>query len=147
LIEREPSGVPVHRWPIRVYYEDTDAGGIVYYANYLKFAERARTEMMRELGTSHSQMIETEELSFAVARCEVDYLKSARLDDLLEVRTRIVEVGGATLDALQEISRDRDDVARLKIRLACVTRDGRPKRIPAPVRAALTRFQQSEERV
>lgn len=147
MIEREGSGTPVHCWPIRVYYEDTDAGGIVYYANYLKFAERARTEMMRELGTSHSEMIETEELSFAVSRCEVDYLKSARLDDLLEVRTRIVEVGGATLDALQVIRRNQDDVARLKVRLACVNRDGRARRIPASVRAALTRFQQSEERV
>src|SRR5262245_5557795 len=69
LIERDASGAGVHCWPIRVYYEDTDAGGVVYYANYLKFAERARTEMMRELGTSHSEMIETEQLSFAVARC------------------------------------------------------------------------------
>jgi acyl-CoA thioester hydrolase len=147
LIEREASGTDIHCWPIRVYYEDTDAGGIVYYANYLKFAERARTEMMRELGTSHSEMTRTEGLSFAVARCEVDYLKSARLDDLLEVRTRIVEVGGATLDALQVIRRSEDDVARLKVRLACLNRDGRPKRIPASVRAALSRFQQSEERV
>ncbi len=147
MIEREASGAPVHCWPIRVYYEDTDAGGIVYYANYLKFAERARTEMMRELGTSHSEMTRTEGLSFAVARCEVDYLKSARLDDLLEVRTRIVEVGGATLDALQVIRRSEDEVARLKVRLACLNRDGRAKRIPASLRAALSRFQQSEERV
>jgi len=147
LIERETDGTLVHWWPIRVYYEDTDAGGIVYYANYLKFAERARTEMMRELGTSHSEMIEAEEASFAVARCEVDYLKSARLDDLLQVRTRIVEVGGATLDALQVVRRDEDDVARLRIRLACLNRDGRARRIPASVRAALIRFQQSEERV
>ena len=147
MIEREASGVAVHCWPIRVYYEDTDAGGIVYYANYLKFAERARTEMMRELGTSHSEMTRTEGLSFAVARCEVEYLKSARLDDLLEVRTRIVEVGGATLDALQVIRRSEDEVARLKVRLACLNRDGRAKRIPASVRAALSRFQQSEERV
>jgi acyl-CoA thioester hydrolase len=147
LIEREAGAAAVHCWPIRVYYEDTDAGGIVYYANYLKFAERARTEMMRELGASHSEMIEREASSFAVARCEVDYLKPARLDDLLEVRTRIVEVGGATLDALQVIRRDQDDVARLKVRLACLNRDGRPKRIPASVRTALSRFQQSEERV
>jgi acyl-CoA thioester hydrolase len=147
LIEREACGTDIHCWPIRVYYEDTDAGGIVYYANYLKFAERARTEMMRELGTSHSEMTRTEGLSFAVARCEVDYLKSARLDDLLEVRTRIVEVGGATLDALQVIRRSEGDVARLKVRLACLNRDGRARRIPASVRAALSRFQQSEERV
>jgi acyl-CoA thioester hydrolase len=136
-----------HAIKLRVYYEDTDAGGIVYHANYLKFAERARTEMMRELGTSHSEMTRTEGLSFAVARCEVEYLKSARLDDLLEVRTRIVEVGGATLDALQVIRRSEDEVARLKVRLACLNRDGRAKRIPASVRAALSRFQQSEERV
>ena len=71
----------VHRWPVRVYYEDTDAAGIVYYANYLKFAERARTEMMRVSGASHSGMIEAFDTAFAVSRCEIDYLKPARLDD------------------------------------------------------------------
>lgn len=147
MIERESSGAALHRWPIRVYYEDTDAGGVVYYANYLHFAERARTEMMRELGASHADMFEAEGLSFVVARCEVDYLKPARLDDLLEVETRVIEVGGATLDALQVVRRADDDIARLKVRLACLNRAGQPRRIPAAVRAALHRFHQSEERV
>ena len=137
----------VHRWPIRVYYEDTDAAGIVYYANYLKFAERARTEMMRASGASHSEMIETFDTAFAVSRCEVDYLKPARLDDLLSVETRVLEVGAAVVDLDQRIAREGDLLARLKIRIACLNRKGRPQRLPDPVRAALASYRISEELV
>ena len=137
----------VHRWPIRVYYEDTDAAGIVYYANYLKFAERARTEMMRASGSSHSEMIETFDTAFAVSRCEVDYLKPARLDDLLTVETRVLDVGAAVVELDQRVQRDGDLLARLKIRIACLNRKGRPQRLPEPVRAALTAYRISEELV
>ena len=137
----------VHRWPIRVYYEDTDAAGIVYYANYLKFAERARTEMMRASGSSHSQMIETFDTAFAVSRCEVDYLKPARLDDLLSVETRVLDVGAAVVELDQRVQREGDLLARLKIRIACLNRKGRPQRLPEPVRAALTAYRISEELV
>lgn len=132
-----PLGVPSHRHALRVYYEDTDAGGIVYYANYLKFAERARTEMMRQAGVPHAEMVARDGVMFAVRRCEVDYLGSARLDDLLDIETRLLKVGGASLEAEQIIRRDGDDLARLRIRLACIDRDGRPARLPAAVRAAL----------
>jgi acyl-CoA thioester hydrolase len=137
----------VHRWPIRVYYEDTDAAGIVYYANYLKFAERARTEMMRSAGSSHSEMIDTYDTAFAVSRCEVDYLKPARLDDLLSVETRVLNVGAAVVNLDQRVQREGDLLARLKIRIACLNRKGRPQRLPDPVRAALTAYRISEELV
>ena len=137
----------VHRWPIRVYYEDTDAAGIVYYANYLKFAERARTEMMRASGSSHSKMMETFDTAFAVSRCEVDYLKPARLDDLLTVETRVLDVGAAIVNLDQRVQREGELLAHLKIRIACLNRKGRPQRLPEPVRAALTAYRISEELV
>ncbi len=137
----------VHRFAIRVYYEDTDAAGIVYYANYLKFAERARTEMMRDSGSSHGDMIERFDSAFAVSRCEVDYLKPARLDDLLTVETRVLEVGAAVVQLDQRVLRQDDLLARLTIRIACLNRKGRPQRLPEPVRVALTAYRISEELV
>jgi acyl-CoA thioester hydrolase len=138
---RKTPQLPPHRYALRVYYEDTDAGGIVYYANYLKFAERARTEMMRDAGVPHAAMVARDGVSFAVRRCEVDYLSPARLDDLLDVETRLIEVGGASLEAEQIVRRDGDDLARIRIRLACLDAKGRPSRLPAPVRAALAAAQ------
>src|SRR5262249_19258454 len=100
---RPTPAVSHHVFPVRVYYEDTDAAGIVYYANYLKFAERARTEMLRAHGFEHGGI--GAGLAFAVRSCAVDYLRPARLDDALEVRTRITRVGGASLEADQDICR------------------------------------------
>ena len=137
----------VHRFAIRVYYEDTDALGIVYYANYLKFAERGRTELMRDSGSSHRQMVEAFDAAFAVSRCEIDYLKPARLDDQLTVETRMLEVGAATVDLDQRILRQGELLARLKIRIACVNRKGRPQRLPEPVRAGLATYRISKELV
>jgi len=126
-----------HVFPVRVYYEDTDAAGIVYYANYLRFAERARTEMMRALGAEHSRMAEEDGVMFAVRRCVADYLRPARLDDLLEVRSRVLAVGGASLDAEQTVARDGETLVRIEIRLACIDRAGRPARIPRHVKDSL----------
>ena len=94
---------PDHHFQIRVYYEDTDAAGIVYYANYLKFAERARTEMMREHGASHEDLRQSAGLSFVVKRCTAEYHHPARLDDILDVRTHIGKIGGASLDLRQQV--------------------------------------------
>ena len=127
-------GVHLHR--LRVYYEDTDAGGVVYYANYLKFAERARTEMLRDLGFDPPALAAVEGVAFAVSRCEVDYLAPARLDDELMVRTRIVKMFAATLEAEQIISRGATDCARLIVRLACVNGAGRPVRLPESILTA-----------
>ncbi|MBM3488793.1 MAG: tol-pal system-associated acyl-CoA thioesterase [Alphaproteobacteria bacterium] len=126
----------VHVYPVRVYFEDTDAGGVVYHTSYLRFAERARTEMMRLLGVSHASLIAGDGVVFAVRRCEVDFLRPAHLDDLLEVRTRLVDVQGASLWAEQIVDRDGDAIVAAKLRLACVRRDGRPARFPARLRRA-----------
>ena len=137
----------VHRFAIRVYYEDTDAGGIVYYANYLKFAERARTEMMRASGSNHRELAENFDAAFAVSRCEIEYLKPALLDDLLMVETRVLDVGAAVIRLDQQVRRGGELLARLRLRIACLNRQGRPQRLPDPVREALAKFRISEELV
>ena len=129
-----------HVFPVRVYYEDTDVGGVVYYANYLKFAERARTEMLRLIGFSHSDMISREGLSFAVRRCEADYIKPAVFDDSLEVHTGNIDMEAASLWMDQGIRRQGDELARLRIRLACLSRSGRPARLPKGLKEALEPF-------
>ncbi len=136
-----------HVFPVRVYYEDTDAGGVVYYANYLKFAERARTEMLRGLDAESSRLIEDEDVVLAVHHCSVDYLKPARLDDMLEVHTRLTKVGGASLNLEQDVMRGSDDVARMKIRLVCMSLSGRSARIPAGLKTKFNNLLNSNEQV
>lgn len=132
-----PAGV--HIATFRVYYEDTDTGGIVYYANYLNFAERARTEVLRDLGIAQRALMDSDGLAFAVRRCEVDYLAPARLDDELEVRTTLRALGHASLDLDQAIFRRQPDggeareLTRLAVRLAVIGRDGRPTRLPSRI--------------
>ena len=126
-----------HVFPLRVYFEDTDAGGIVYYANYLKHAERARTEFMRALGADHSGLMANEGVMMTVRRCEAEFFSSARLDDALEVHTTIEEIGGATMWLDQRVMRGEDELVRMRVRLACVNRDLRPAKLPAQLRAAL----------
>jgi acyl-CoA thioester hydrolase len=132
-----PGGI--HVFPIRVYYEDTDAGGIVYHSNYLKFAERGRTEVLRDLGIEHRSLMASDGVAFAVRRCEIDYLAPARLDDELAVHTVLRALGNASVDLDQTIYRPADhrELARLAIRLAIINRDGRPTRLPAKVMDAL----------
>jgi acyl-CoA thioester hydrolase len=132
-----------HSMAIRVYYEDTDGAGIVYYANYLKFAERGRTEMMRELGFAHSRIQAETGIVFTVRRLAAEYLSPARLDDSLSVDTRIVEIGGATLKLDQQIRRDGTVLVALDVLVACVGQDGRPRRVPSDLRAALNLSAQS----
>jgi len=127
-----------HRMALRVYYEDTDAAGIVYYANYLKFAERGRTEMMRGLGFDHSRVRAESGIVFTVRRCNVAYNGAARLDDALTVETRVDKVAGATLSLRQLVRRAGEVLADLDVLVACVGENGRPRRVPAELRAALT---------
>ena len=127
----------VHRYRVRVYYEDTDATGVVYYANYLKFTERARTELLRLLGADHSALDETAGNAWAVRRCTIDYLRPARLDDELEVGTRVLALGGASAELEQVVRRGDVDLARLDLRLAFVTPEGRPRRLPDSLRETL----------
>jgi acyl-CoA thioester hydrolase len=124
-------------FPVRVYYEDTDAAGLVYYANYLKFAERARTEMLRRLGVEQERMRAETGLVFVVRRCTVDYLAPARLDDDLIVETRLAELGGASLDLDQDVRRGSAVLVRLAFQIACLGQSGRPQRLPPVLRSAL----------
>ena len=120
-----------HHFPIRVYFEDTDAFAVVYNARYLGFLERARTEMMRLLGIPHAEMMADHGALFTIRRYEIDYLSPAKLDDLLDVRTRVGEIGGATLTVKHEIWRGETKLVQAKVRLGCVSTAGRPSRIPA----------------
>ena len=129
--------MPVHKLTLRVYYEDTDAAGIVYYANYLKFAERGRTEMMRDLGFAHSVILAESGTAFAVRRLSADYRLPARLDDWLTVETRIAAHRGATLDLDQQVKRANSLLVALDVQVACIGLDGRPRRLPAGLRAML----------
>ncbi|WP_160120470.1 YbgC/FadM family acyl-CoA thioesterase [Rhodovarius lipocyclicus] len=124
-------------YPVRVYYEDTDAGGIVYHATYLRWAERARTEALRALHLPHAEMASQHGAFLVVKRVEVEYAKPARLDDLVTVRTRIRHVGAA-LDLDQDVLLDHEMLAALKVRLVCVGANGlRPRPVPEPWRSAL----------
>lgn len=135
MTEDASAGHPcVHVMPIRIYYEDTDAGGVVYHAGYLRFAERARTEMLRSLGFQQSQLLEREGIAFVVTRCEVDFRASARLDDMLEVATRLTEIGAASLRFSQHFRRDGREMVCVVTRVACIGRNGRPARLPEAVR-------------
>lgn len=123
-----------HRHAVRVYYEDTDAGRIVYHANYLKFAERARTELLRTRGLDHTRLLAEHGGVFAVRRCSADYRAPARLDDLLEVRTSVAAMAGARMDLVQEVCRDGQILVVLEVTLVFLGADLRPRRLPAPVR-------------
>lgn len=130
------------RWPVRVYYEDTDAGGVVYYANYLKFFERARTEWLRELGFEQEDLRRRYGLVFAVRRACVDYLTPARFDDRLVVTASIARSGRAGLDFLQEAIRavDARHCARGEMSIVCLRLDDwRPARMPRELLEAIAR--------
>ena len=124
--------------PLRVYIEDTDAGGIVYYVNYLKFMERARTEFMRNLGFG-KDFIFNHDLMFVVRDAAIKYLKPAKLDDQLEATARIAGLGGASITFEQAVRRDGEDLARGELTIACVDRAGvSPRRIPKDMKDRLT---------
>jgi acyl-CoA thioester hydrolase len=125
----------VHQFPIRVYYEDTDALGIVYYVNYLKFAERARTEMLRLHGHDQYDLLAEQGIGFTVRRCEVDYHAPARLDDVLEVQSSLEALRGASLNLNQSVMRDGVLLAQLKLKIACVDAAGKAVRVPDEIRA------------
>ncbi len=126
-----------HCFPTRIFWEDTDAAGIVYYANYLRFLERGRSDLVRRAGIDQAALLNREGVMFPVRRCEIDYLQPAHLDDQIEVLTRIKKIGAASMDMDQDILRDEKPIVLAKIRLACVGPGGRPRRLPAFVRAAL----------
>jgi acyl-CoA thioester hydrolase len=129
----------IHRYYLRVYFEDTDAGGIVYHANYLRFAERARTEALRAMGLPHSKMMLQHGMIFVVRHVELDYQRPARLDDSLTIETIAVAVGGASAKLRQRVVRGEETLVGVNVTLVSVRlQTGRAERIPAAWRVALT---------
>jgi acyl-CoA thioester hydrolase len=127
-----------HTLFVRVYYEDTDALGMVYYANYFKFLERGRTDMLRLMGIGrHDFAPQDGQDLFVVRRCVIDFLAPARLDDVLEIRTAVAAVGGASLDLNQSVVRDGTELVTARIKAACIDSDGRLKRLSPKIRQKL----------
>jgi acyl-CoA thioester hydrolase len=126
-----------HRFQFRVYYEDTDLAGIVYYANYLKFIERARTEWVRSLGIDQTVLRATRGIVFAVRRVEADYLAPARFDDALTVETSPEAVTGARVVLRQEVLRGGTAIFSARVTLVALTDSGHPARLPAELRLRL----------
>ena len=126
-----------HRFALRVYYEDTDLAGIVYYANYLRFIERARTEWVRALGIDQGRVKAEEGIVFAVRRIEADYLAPARFDDLLEVETALREATAARVVLDQRVVRDGAVLFSAVVTIVALAETGRPARLPAGFRRVL----------
>ncbi len=127
----------MHEFGLRVYYEDTDLAGIVYYANYLRFIERARTEWVREIGIDQTRLKEDEGLVFAVRRVEADYLAPAKFDDQLSVRTSVDKITGARIVLTQDVMRKEELLFKAEVTLVALTAEGQPTRLPANIRRVL----------
>ena len=125
----------VHKFPIRVYYENTDAGSIVYHSQYLGFAERARTEMFRDHGFEHADMLKRTGIAFAVRHVEMDFQKPAVLDDLIHIDSSITRIGGASMDYRQIVKRGDEVLVKLKVVLVCMdVQSFSARRIPDEIR-------------
>jgi acyl-CoA thioester hydrolase len=121
----------IFHWPVRVYYEDTDAGGVVFYANYLKFFERARTEMLRDMGFQQDQLIAEQNMIFVVRSVQIDYLKPAHFNDFLDISAEVTLAKKVSLNFEQVVARGDDILCKAKIRIACLdAKSMRPKTIP-----------------
>ena len=132
-----------HVLPIRVYFEDTDCGGVVYHANFLKFCERGRSDFIRLLGIDAQRLANPEAgepAIFVVRHVEIDYLKPGRMDDVLEIVTTCAEIGSASLKLRQDVMRDGTLIVRAVVTVVLVGRSGKPQRLGALVRNALQRF-------
>lgn len=122
-----------HRFPVRIYYEDTDFSGNVYHAAYLKFFERARTEFLRDLGIHHSELAD-QGLAFAVRSMQIDFIAAARIDDMLDVLTEVVSASGARLVLKQTIVRDENVLTTAQLTVAAIKTSGGAARLPLTLR-------------
>jgi acyl-CoA thioester hydrolase len=132
-----------HILPVRVYFEDTDFTGLVYHTNFLRFCERGRSDFVRLLGIDHTSLaggVEGEAAAFVVRRIETDFLRPARIDDLLEVVTSCAQIGGATLDLVQEVRKGETVLAKAKVKVVLMGPTGKPLRLGQMIRAAFQRF-------
>lgn len=129
-----------HVLPVRVYFEDTDAGGVVYHASFVRFAERGRTDFLRLLGTDARRLIDgsdsREPAAFVVRRMNVDFYRPGRMDDLLQVETRVKELGGASVTLIQTITRDGKRLVEAEVTVVLVSISGKPLRLSDAVREA-----------
>ncbi|WP_404426264.1 YbgC/FadM family acyl-CoA thioesterase [Thalassospira australica] len=130
-----------HIFPLMVFYEDTDAGGIVYHANYLAFAERARSAMLNLLGFSNSSVAERHKVAIAVRHCTLDFRRAARLEDRLTVESRLIKLGGASLGFEQKVMREGEELVVIEIYLACMSlQELRAQRLPEELRTAYATY-------
>lgn len=128
-----------YNFSTRVYYEDTDSAGIVYYANYLKFIERARTEMLRNIGVTHRNLEEKNGVKFVVKNCFINYLRPAFLDDNLSIESRISDLGGASMKLNQEVFCNGEHLISAVVRLALINKTGAPSRFPKNLRILISK--------
>jgi acyl-CoA thioester hydrolase len=137
ILELKQSRMTSHQLPLRVYYEDTDFSGVVYHASYLRFMERGRTELIRDLGIDQRELFdEGVALAFAVRAMQIEFLKSAVMDDLLKVETTPVEMKGASMRVLQRVMRGNEILVTADVKIVCIG-GGRAKRIPDTLRLKL----------
>ena len=127
-------------WPVRIYYEDTDLSGIVYHANYLRYMERARTEFFRALGIKASYLEDADPAAWALRKVQIEYLKPARFDDHIEVRTTTHSLTGVRLCADQSIWRGGEELTKGAVEACIISLSGRPKRIPSEIRDKILPF-------
>jgi acyl-CoA thioester hydrolase len=133
-----------HLFAVRAYYEDTDLSGIVYHANYLRWFERARSDLLRVLGIDQRAAIEAGEGAYAVADLHIRYVRPARLDDTVIIETRCIELGAASVKIRQRATRNGELIAEQTARVGFIDPEGRPRRQPAEWRAAFARFSESD---
>ncbi len=125
-----------HSYTVRVYYEDTDMGGVVYHANYLKFIERARSDYVRGLGNDQNAMRE-DGIVWVVRRIEADYIAPAKFDDELEIETEVISLSGVRLTMAQVVRRGAQELFRATVTAVCINKEGKPIRLPAEIRALM----------
>ena len=130
----DSDGVPNHEFPVIIYWEDTDAGGIVYHANYLKFTERARSDLLKYIDINQQQMLAEEAPNFVVRDCTIEFLRPAKLEDVLTVKTTLIEMKSATLKMQQDIYRGDEVLIKSAVRIACLQKNGTPARFSAQIR-------------
>jgi acyl-CoA thioester hydrolase len=125
------AAAPAFTWPVRIYYEDTDAGGVVYYANYLRFLERARTEWLRALGYDQGMLAKELRVLFVVRAVNIDYLRPSLYDDRLQITVEPAKVGGTSIEFAQRVLRGHEVLAAASVRVVCVdTGSFKPVRLP-----------------
>lgn len=130
----------VHVRPVRIYFEDTDFSGVVYHGSYIRFMERGRSDFVRLLGLGHTELrngAHGESLSFAVRRIHIDFYKPARIDDLIEVETKVLDLAGARILLRQTIKRDEETLVDAEVTVVLVNPEGRARRLPQAVRERL----------